>query len=55
MTEKLQFALQHHLNSLHVYSRLCGFLSPRTAIKVSRAWEKIVHPIIYGKSDSACE
>lgn len=47
MTEKLQYALQHYLNSLQVYCRLCGYMPPEMAIKVSRAWEKIVHPIIY--------
>ncbi len=51
MTEKLQYKLQHHLNSIHVYCRLCSFLPPRTAFRISRAWEKIVHPFIYWNSD----
>jgi hypothetical protein len=49
MAERLRYALQHHLNSLHVYCKVRRILSPRTAIRVSRAWERIVHPIIYWK------
>lgn len=50
MTEKFRGALQHHLNSIHVYCRLRRFLPPGTAIRISRAWERIVHPIIYRNS-----
>lgn len=40
--------LQHHLNSLHIFCRLraLGF-SKRTAIRLSRMWEYLVHPFVY--------
>ncbi len=40
--------LCHHFNALHVYCllRKAGFKKAR-ARKLSRAWERVVHPIIY--------
>lgn len=47
MTEELRYALQHRFNSMHVYCRLCTFIPHSAAIKLSRTWEKVIHPIIY--------
>ncbi|MBI5643375.1 MAG: hypothetical protein HY954_07870 [Deltaproteobacteria bacterium] len=39
---------QHYLNSLHIFCRLrsLGF-SKKTAIRLSRLWEKVIHPLVY--------
>ncbi len=40
--------IRHHLNSLHIYCRLHSLgISHKTSIKLSKLWEKFVHPIIY--------
>jgi len=31
--------LQHWLNGLHVYCRLCTFLCPKRAMDITRRWE----------------
>jgi hypothetical protein len=39
--------LQHHLNSVHIYCKLCYIVPDNVARKFSRAWEILVHPLIY--------
>ncbi|MBE9532290.1 MAG: hypothetical protein IME98_05740 [Proteobacteria bacterium] len=40
--------IRHHLNSLHIYCRLHSLgISHKTSMKLSKIWERYVHPIIY--------
>lgn len=39
--------LQHRLNSVHLYCRMCSFMPRRVAIIVARMYERVVHPILY--------
>lgn len=40
--------IQHHFNSLHMFCKLRALgVSKTTAIRVCRAWERIVHPYLY--------
>jgi hypothetical protein len=41
--------LQHNLNSMHIYCRLCKFLPKAKAMYISQKWEKIIHPMLYHK------
>ncbi len=43
----LQQKLQHHLNSMHIYSRLCYVMPSTIARTISRVWEKVFHPLLY--------
>jgi len=39
--------VRHHGNALHVYSRLCRFMSWSLARKIARRYEALFHPVIY--------
>ena len=40
--------LQHHLNALHIMTRLMRFgLSRPRALTLARGWEGVVHPLLY--------
>jgi len=40
--------LQHHLNALHVMTRLVRLGLPRPrALALVRWWERLVHPLLY--------
>lgn len=43
-----QANVQHHLNGLHVLARLRDLGLPSTVARpLARAWERLVHPLIY--------
>jgi hypothetical protein len=44
----VRHGLQHHLNALHVMTRLVhlGLSRPR-ALALARGWEWVVHPLLY--------
>ena len=40
--------LQHHLNALHVMTRLVRLGLPRPrALAIARWWERVIHPQLY--------
>jgi hypothetical protein len=40
--------LQHELNCLHVFSRLCRVVGKRRAMEISKAWERCrLYRVIY--------
>ena len=40
--------LQHHLNALHVMTRLLRLGLPQPqALGVARWWERVIHPLLY--------
>ncbi|MCK8600084.1 hypothetical protein [Desulfoferrobacter suflitae] len=40
--------LQHHLNVLHVYCRLCPFLGCRVARQFSQRWARtVIYRVLY--------
>jgi hypothetical protein len=48
MRVTIRMWMQHRLNALHIQCRLCKVM-PRSWAKVlSRKYEKVVHPILYG-------
>lgn|GEM_PF-5217830 len=53
--EYYQRRIEHHFNGLHVYCYLNKFLPRPLALKLSGKWEKIAHPLIYGKPKPAVE
>jgi hypothetical protein len=53
MLPRTRWELQHHLNAVHVYSRLCGLMPPFLARKLSKLWERLVHPLLYRRSSGA--
>ena len=48
LKQPIRLKLQHHLNSLHVYSYMCrmGF-SSKNARKAAKIYEQLVHPFLY--------
>ncbi len=52
MSLSLFMRLQHCLNSLHVYARLCRRLPQRRARKIARVYERIIHPFLYTTTDA---
>lgn len=48
LRQTIRLKLQHHMNSLHVYSNMCklGFCSKK-ARKAAILYEQFVHPILY--------
>ncbi|MGD0235342.1 MAG: hypothetical protein ABSC55_12510 [Syntrophorhabdales bacterium] len=50
MSLSLCLRLQHCLNALHVYARLCRRLPKRKARKVARVYERIIHPFLYAST-----
>ncbi|MBI4683292.1 MAG: hypothetical protein HY757_09365 [Nitrospirae bacterium] len=49
LRQPLRWIIQHHLNSLHVYSLICRLRFSRdTARKLAGVYERIVHPVLYG-------
>ena len=47
---KMRPYLCHHLNSLHVYCRLLNLGIPKLwAWKLTGAWERVFHPVVYAK------
>ena len=43
-----RYGLQHHLNALHVMTRLVRLGLPRArALALARWWERGVHPLLY--------
>lgn len=47
MKARMHYSVQHRFNAVHVYSRLCTVMPGGMAMRISRVWEKVVHPIIY--------
>lgn len=44
----IRSALQHELNSLHVFCRLCGIFGRRRATAIAKAWERcFLYRVIY--------
>ena len=39
--------LQHRLNSMHFYSRLCAFMPQGLAMSLTRVYERVMHRLIY--------
>jgi hypothetical protein len=49
LRQPLRWIIQHHLNSLHVYSLICRLRFSRdTARKLAAVYERVVHPLLYG-------
>jgi hypothetical protein len=46
--QPIRLKLQHHMNSLHVYSYMCklGFCSKK-ARKAAKLYEQMIHPLLY--------
>ncbi len=43
--------LAHHLNSAHVYCRILAVgVKKERALRLSRVWEKVLHPLLYAGS-----
>ena len=50
LRQPLRCIIQHHLNSLHVYSLVCRLrFSRKAAHKMASMYEQIVHPLLYGR------
>jgi hypothetical protein len=47
LTTNFHHKLQHHLNSVHIYCKLCYIIPESTARKFSLVWEIFIHPLIY--------
>ena len=48
VTPAMKQLTHHHLNTLHVYCRLCDFGIPKKwAARIARFYEAVIHPIIY--------
>jgi hypothetical protein len=48
LKQPVRLILQHHLNSLHIYSFICRFnVNRETAMKAAKAYEQIIHPLLY--------
>ncbi len=47
MTVSLCLRLQHCLNALHIYARLCRCLPQRKARRIASVYERIIHPLLY--------
>jgi len=47
MSPSLCLRLQHCLNAMHLYARLCRRLPQRKARKIARVYERIIHPFLY--------
>ncbi len=50
LTQKqpIRFRVQHYMNSLHFYSFMRRLkISRERAIKTAKAYERVVHPLIY--------
>ncbi|HWR89565.1 MAG TPA: hypothetical protein VN260_04865 [Dissulfurispiraceae bacterium] len=45
--DKMRHRLQHRLNSVHVYCRMCNFMPKTMAFRLARVYERIVHPLLY--------
>jgi hypothetical protein len=44
----MRLKLQHHMNSLHVYSFMCRLrISRAKAMKAAKLYEQIIHPFLY--------
>jgi hypothetical protein len=39
--------LQHRFNSMHLYCRMCIFMPPALAIRLTKVYERFVHRLIY--------
>jgi len=39
--------LQHHLNAMHLYCRMCSFMPEGLAFGLARVYERLVHRLIY--------
>ncbi len=47
MILSLGLRLQHCLNALHIYARLCRRMPPRKARKIALLYEILIHPLLY--------
>ncbi|HEX8949663.1 MAG TPA: hypothetical protein VF790_11910 [Dissulfurispiraceae bacterium] len=47
MRIRLHRSLQHRLNAVNIYGKLRYFMPHGMARRISRIWERLVHPIIY--------
>ena len=46
--QSMRLRLQHHFNSLHVYSCICNLhISKEKAMQAAKVYEIIVHPFLY--------
>lgn len=44
----IRHTLQHHLNSLHIYSFICSMnICREKALKTANAYERVMHPLLY--------
>ena len=51
--QTIRFTLQHTMNSLHIYSFLCRLnISEEKALNTAKAYERVVHPLLYIKINS---
>jgi len=44
---KTRLSLQHRLNSMHSYSRLCAFMQQGLAMSFAKVYEGVMHRLIY--------
>jgi hypothetical protein len=50
LKQPVRLKLQHYMNGLHIYSFLCHLnISKDRALKTSRVYEHVVHPLLYLK------
>ncbi|MEN8264312.1 MAG: hypothetical protein ABFR82_12705 [Nitrospirota bacterium] len=50
--QTLRFIFQHFMNSLHFFSFLCRLsISEEKALHTAKAYERVVHPLLYIKKD----
>ncbi len=49
LKQPMRLIIQHHMNSLHVYSFLCRRLkmSRKNAMKTAKVYERVIHPLLY--------
>jgi hypothetical protein len=48
LKQPIRLKLQHHMNSLHVYSFMCRLkIGKENAMKAAKLYEQIIHPILY--------
>ena len=48
INQPIRLKLQHHLNSLHVYSFICKTgIRREKARKAAKMYEQVIHPLLY--------
>jgi hypothetical protein len=56
LKQPIRFILQHYMNSLHIYSFVCSLkISKEKALRTAKAYERLVHPLLYIKKEKGKE